>query len=356
MVGLRGFLVAMHVMENFRFRRRGLAVMAPAVLAACAALPQPPVQPLHYDLGLLPDGLDAPDARPAQQALRQMLPARLEECLAALRASPVVRVVDDIDGAAENGMPDQGQPLVLAGSRSGQPLLYLRRYWVYERSLAAQIHQRIQAQESALDEAQARAVLQRLFPASGGGMDWQKLACALALRARLSIITGGPGTGKTHTAARLLALLWSMARTPQALRVALAAPTGKAAARLKQSIDAALLPVQAFCVFAQVLMQIVLAADLNLTTLAINHWQLNAVVYCYQLSSLVLPSLAPVLLWLLLDRNFVRQTLTPLWQAQMPGQKHQRHPQHEPHAAAAIISTGSSAALPPKTPPGPAQK
>jgi len=109
---------------------------------------------------------------------------------------------------------------------------------------------------------------------------------------------------------------------------------------------AALLPVQAFCVFAQVLMQIALAADLSLPALAINRCQLNTVVYCYQLSSLVLPSLAPVLLWLLLDRNFVRQTLTPLWQAQMQGQK---HPSQEQHAAA-LISSGSSAALPPKMP------
>ena len=71
-------------------------------------------------------------------------------------------------------------------------------------------------------------------------MDWQKLACALALRAKLTIITGGPGTGKTYTAARLLALLFATAPQTQNLRVALAAPTGKAAARLRQSIDSAL--------------------------------------------------------------------------------------------------------------------
>jgi exodeoxyribonuclease V alpha subunit len=62
----------------------------------------------------------------------------------------------------------------------------------------------------------------------------------VALRARLSVITGGPGTGKTYTAARLLALLLALHEGGSPLRVALAAPTGKAAARLKQSIDDAL--------------------------------------------------------------------------------------------------------------------
>ncbi|MDB5934545.1 MAG: recD, partial [Massilia sp.] len=64
--------------------------------------------------------------------------------------------------------------------------------------------------------------------------------CAMALRGRVAIITGGPGTGKTYTVARLLALLFAVAPDAGALRIALAAPTGKAAARLKQSIDKAL--------------------------------------------------------------------------------------------------------------------
>jgi exodeoxyribonuclease V alpha subunit len=75
-------------------------------------------------------------------------------------------------------------------------------------------------------------------------VDWQKVACAIAARSRFSIITGGPGTGKTYTAARLLALLFAIDPAPERLRVALAAPTGKAAARLKQSIDSALTQLQ----------------------------------------------------------------------------------------------------------------
>lgn len=70
--------------------------------------------------------------------------------------------------------------------------------------------------------------------------DWQQVACALALRARLTLITGGPGTGKTWTVARLLVLLQMLSTAPAPLRVALSAPTGKAAARLRQSIDTAL--------------------------------------------------------------------------------------------------------------------
>ncbi|RMU25116.1 exodeoxyribonuclease V subunit alpha, partial [Pseudomonas avellanae] len=69
-------------------------------------------------------------------------------------------------------------------------------------------------------------------------IDWQKLACALATRRAFSIITGGPGTGKTTTVVRLLALLQAPAvQSGQPLRIRLAAPTGKAAARLTESIS-----------------------------------------------------------------------------------------------------------------------
>src|SRR5690606_8072435 len=73
--------------------------------------------------------------------------------------------------------------------------------------------------------------------------DWQKLACALAAASGFTLITGGPGTGKTTTVVRLLALLQATAEQP--LRIRLAAPTGKAAARLTESIGAqvASLPV-----------------------------------------------------------------------------------------------------------------
>jgi exodeoxyribonuclease V alpha subunit len=144
--------------------------------------------------------------------------------------------------------PDQGQPLVLGGPADA-PLLYLRRYAGYERRVGQGLLQRA-GEPQAVHEAAAREWLDRFFapnPEDPRATDWQKVACSVALRARLSVITGGPGTGKTYTAARLLALLLALHEGGSPLRVALAAPTGKAAARLKQSIDDALtrLPVPA---------------------------------------------------------------------------------------------------------------
>ncbi|GGY47593.1 exodeoxyribonuclease V subunit alpha [Pseudoduganella albidiflava] len=136
---------------------------------------------------------------------------------------------------------DFNQPLVLDGER-----LYLRRYWRDESTVAASVRSRALAlagPDGEVDTGGIRAWLDRLFPhaAREGGPDWQKIACAAALRGQLAVITGGPGTGKTYTVARLLALLFATAgEAAPALRIALAAPTGKAAARLKQSIDMAL--------------------------------------------------------------------------------------------------------------------
>ena len=140
--------------------------------------------------------------------------------------------------------PDAGQPLVLGGIADA-PLLYLRRYAGYEQRVGQGLLQRA-GEPLSVPQAAARVWLDRFF-APRADLDWQKMACAVALRARLSVITGGPGTGKTYTAARLLALLLALHDTGNPLRVALAAPTGKAAARLKQSIDKALqdLPVPA---------------------------------------------------------------------------------------------------------------
>ena len=167
------------------------------------------------------------------QALWSGLPKGLNDWLVALRSSPLVRSFDD--------STDLGQPLVLSGTED-EPLLYLRRYWLHEQQVAHAILQRC-ASSQQVDEPLAAKWLDRLFDAGGvpekdaKEVDWQKLACAVALRASLTVITGGPGTGKTYTAARLLALLFAMSDAPQSLRVALAAPTGKAAARLRQSID-----------------------------------------------------------------------------------------------------------------------
>ena len=131
---------------------------------------------------------------------------------------------------------DYGEPLVFDGER-----LYLRRYWRDETLVAASIRERA-AQSRPVDQAAVREWLDLLFASQRASEkpDWQKLACAVALRGSVAIITGGPGTGKTYTVARLLALLFAVAPGAAQQRIALAAPTGKAAARLKQSIDKAL--------------------------------------------------------------------------------------------------------------------
>ncbi|RZA34561.1 MAG: exodeoxyribonuclease V subunit alpha, partial [Lysobacteraceae bacterium] len=131
---------------------------------------------------------------------------------------------------------DYDQPLVLDGDR-----LYLRRYWRDETLVAQAVRARATRLRE-VDAGQVRGWLDMLFASqrSAGvpnGPDWQKLACAIALRGSIAIITGGPGTGKTYTVARLLALLFATATEAGSQRIALAAPTGKAAARLKQSID-----------------------------------------------------------------------------------------------------------------------
>ncbi|RIA18616.1 DNA helicase/exodeoxyribonuclease V alpha subunit [Ectopseudomonas oleovorans] len=139
--------------------------------------------------------------------------------------------------AGSSLLESEGAPLVLSGA-----CLYMRRYWNYERQVAGNIAQRLQARAAAPADLAAR--LASLFPdalvVDGQRLtDWQKLACAMAAQGRFTLITGGPGTGKTTTVVRLLALLQEAAMaTGEPLRLSLAAPTGKAAARLTESIGA----------------------------------------------------------------------------------------------------------------------
>jgi exodeoxyribonuclease V alpha subunit len=121
----------------------------------------------------------------------------------------------------------------------GKDRLYLRRYWAYESVLAERLVG-LSAEVTAFDQDRVRSRIQALFPATGGeaGLDWQKVAVVMALKGRLCIITGGPGTGKTTVVSKILALL--LEEDP-GLVPGLAAPTGKAAHRLREALDKACL-------------------------------------------------------------------------------------------------------------------
>jgi exodeoxyribonuclease V alpha subunit len=137
--------------------------------------------------------------------------------LAELAANPAIGAGGDVG------------PLVLEDNR-----LYLRRYWEYESEVAAFVMARgerpaTDVAAEFLDESVAR-----LFPDRAAGVDWQRLAALAAILRPFVVITGGPGTGKTTTVARIIALLLEMQPEDGDFSVTLAAPTGKAAVRLQQ--------------------------------------------------------------------------------------------------------------------------
>ncbi len=132
------------------------------------------------------------------------------------------------------GKPGDYCPLIL--DKSGR--LYLYRYWKYEQDIAKALIKRSGAVVSSVDEIQLQQGLKQLFPASSTKTNWQKVAAAAALLNRFTVISGGPGTGKTSTVIRILALLRQQPNGLD-LKIALAAPTGKAAARMQEAIHQA---------------------------------------------------------------------------------------------------------------------
>lgn len=206
---------------------------APLLLLA-AALASHQLGRGHVCLDLaaaLQDPADTLALPPEDQALPAEQPATPAELLAGVTlAQWRAALADPRLVAAAAG----STPLVLEGTR-----LYLRRYWQHEQSVRAALAERLQPDDAPADVATMRSTLDALFPPAPATPDWQKIACALALRSRFSVITGGPGTGKTTTVVKLLALLQSLSlggAQPRRLRIRLAAPTGKAAARLNGSI------------------------------------------------------------------------------------------------------------------------
>ncbi|MGB7362664.1 MAG: exodeoxyribonuclease V subunit alpha [Rhodococcus sp. (in: high G+C Gram-positive bacteria)] len=142
---------------------------------------------------------------------------------AALRVSPLV-----LGG-------DHGplRPVLLVDTAEGT-LLYLQRYYLQEKMIRDVLDAR-GASTPTVDRDAVRDELDALFPGAQSP-DRQRIAAAMAATGWTTVIAGGPGTGKTHTVARILALLTSL--DGPGLRIGLAAPTGKAAARLQESVAA----------------------------------------------------------------------------------------------------------------------
>jgi exodeoxyribonuclease V alpha subunit len=142
-----------------------------------------------------------------------------------------------LDALSQSPLVGQGSPLWLSGSN-----LYLNRLWLDERRVATELLGRAERGVVDIDLALLRAGLTTMFREVDPEMEdpghLQPLAAAAAVLQRVSVIAGGPGTGKTTTVARLLALLYqqALAQGAAAPLIALAAPTGKAALRLEEAV------------------------------------------------------------------------------------------------------------------------
>lgn len=129
---------------------------------------------------------------------------------------------------------DLSSPIILDNG-----LLYLQRMWSYEEKVAQFFRQEHSIVD--IDENELIKVLNQLFPAMKESQEtnWQKVAASVAITSPISIISGGPGTGKTTTVAKILAAFVMLTSNDKPI-IQLAAPTGKAAARLTESLGKAL--------------------------------------------------------------------------------------------------------------------
>jgi exodeoxyribonuclease V alpha subunit len=131
------------------------------------------------------------------------------------------------------GRPEDLCPLIL----DERNRLYLYRYWEYEKKLSDSIKERAKEDISGLNLSLIKDSIKRLFPERmDSDRNWQKVAAITSAFKKFCVISGGPGTGKTTTVAKILALLLEQGGKEENLRIFLAAPTGKAAARLSESI------------------------------------------------------------------------------------------------------------------------
>jgi exodeoxyribonuclease V alpha subunit len=201
-----GVLAPADVHVALRLARLGGEQREPVLLAAALAVRGVRAGSVCVELATVADSVVPDEDAP---------PVELTwpEDWSALEDSPVVAV----------GVEAPWRPLRLVDG-----LLYLDRYWQQEQLVRRELDERAARPAPPVD----LGGLDALF--DGAAPDLQRLATAVAAGRWVSVITGGPGTGKTHTVARLLKVLLDQPGPP--LRIALAAPTGKAAARLQESV------------------------------------------------------------------------------------------------------------------------
>jgi exodeoxyribonuclease V alpha subunit len=131
------------------------------------------------------------------------------------------------------GRPGDYRPLIL----DDRSRLYLYRYWDYQNILANGISERVVSKIEGVDLPLLKEGLSKFFsPLEKGKTDWQKLAAFVSVLKKFCLVSGGPGTGKSTLIARIIALILEQ-RKGSAMRIAIAAPTGKAAARLQEAIQ-----------------------------------------------------------------------------------------------------------------------
>ena len=128
------------------------------------------------------------------------------------------------------GRPGEYRPLILDDNCR----LYLYRYWKYENILIQELLKRASRKKNLLNVSFLRELLLKLFSYKEGIIDLQMLSAIIPLTRYICVITGGPGTGKTTTVAKILSLL--LAFYQKRMRILLCAPTGKASAKLRQAI------------------------------------------------------------------------------------------------------------------------
>lgn len=142
--------------------------------------------------------------------------------------------VTAIEKSEAVGTAGEQKPLIWHNGR-----LYIYRYWRYEQIIVKKIQNLLNTKPPHFDEVFLKKKLLHYFPDnSDGSVNFQRLAALRALTHSFTVISGGPGTGKTSTVAKIIAIF--LEQSADAKKIAFAAPTGKAAARMKESIELSL--------------------------------------------------------------------------------------------------------------------